>query len=235
MINIVIVDDEPNALRSLEWEIQNFSSEFSIQATFTEPLEAISYLRKKGTQALFLDIEMPQMDGFTFLEQFPSRDFPVIITTAYDRYAIKAIKESALDYLLKPVDSDDLAQSVAKIKSFWSQKIDASLSISPIQKVKIYHQGKYLFFNPEQIIYIKSDANNCELFFDNNPPLVISQTLKQLEILLPEAVFLRVHNSYIINLNHIKEYHKTEDYIVMSNKKGIPVSRQRKSLVLNRI
>ena len=235
MIDIVIVDDEPNALRSLEWEIENFSAAFSVKATFTDPLEAIAFLRKNGTQALFLDIEMPQMDGFTFFEQFPSRDFPVIITTAYDRYAIKAIKENALDYLLKPIDSEDLAQSVAKIKSFWNEKKDTSLTISPIQKIKIYHQGKYLFFSPEQIVYIKSDANTCELFFDNNHPLVITQTLKQLEGLLPETLFLRVHNSYIINLNHIKEYHKAEDYIIMSNKKGIPVSRQRKTEVMNRI
>lgn len=235
MIDIVIVDDEFNALRSLEWEIQNFSSEFSVKATFTNPTEAVSYLRKNGTQALFLDIEMPQMDGFTFLEQFPSRDFPVIITTAYDRYAIKAIKESALDYLLKPIDTDDLAQCVKKIKSFWVQRRNSTITISPIQKIKIYHQGKYLFYNPQQIVYIKSEGNSCEFFFENNHPLIITQTLKQLEELLPENTFLRVHNSYIINLNHIKEYHKAEDYLVMSNKKGIPISRQRKNMVFNKL
>jgi len=116
MIKAVIVDDEPKAIQSLSWELSNFSNDIDVIQTFSNPEKAISYLNVNTPDCLFLDIQMPTMDGFQFLEKLSNRDFPVVITTAYDEYAIKALKHEAIDYLLKPIDSDDLEATIQKIK-----------------------------------------------------------------------------------------------------------------------
>ena len=120
MLEAVLVDDEAKALQSLTWELTNFSDEIEVVASFTNPLQALEYLEKKENtpDCLFLDIEMPTMDGFQFIQKLKNKDFPVVITTAYNQYAIKALKHEAIDYLLKPIDSDDLSDTIAKIKKF---------------------------------------------------------------------------------------------------------------------
>ena len=112
MIKAVIVDDEPKAIQSLSWELTSFSDEIEIIKTFSNPEEAIDYLDNNVLDCLFLDIQMPTMDGFQFLEKLTNRDFAVVITTAYNEYAIKALKHEAIDYLLKPIDSDDLNDTI---------------------------------------------------------------------------------------------------------------------------
>src|SRR5690606_36195949 len=113
MIEAVIVDDESKALQSLTWELTNFSKEIKVANSFTDPFEALAYLEKNTPDCLFLDIEMPTMDRFQFIQNLKHRDFPVIITTAYNQYAIKALKHEAIDYLLKPIDTDDLMDTIA--------------------------------------------------------------------------------------------------------------------------
>ena len=138
MIDLILIDDEPSAIKSLEWEIGNFCKNVRLVATFTNARDAVSFLKKNTVDCVFLDIEMPDMDGFQFLEQFPNRNFAIVITTAFDQYAIKAIKESALDYLLKPIDSDDLIACFNKIEQ---QKSSASISEkleNSLEKIEIY-------------------------------------------------------------------------------------------------
>lgn len=121
MINVVIVDDEPKAIHILSWELTNFSDEITILDTFSSPENALEFLKHNTPDCLFLDIQMPTMDGFQFLDKLTNHDFPVIITTAYDEYAIKALKHEAIDYLLKPIDSDNLNDTIGKIKKFNSK------------------------------------------------------------------------------------------------------------------
>src|SRR5690606_12229325 len=116
MIEAVIVDDETKALQSLSWELTNFSKEIKVANSFTDPFEALAYLEKNSPNCLFLDIEMTSMDGFQFIQKLKNRDFPVTITTAYNQYAIKSLKHEDVDYLLKPIDTDDLKDTIAKIK-----------------------------------------------------------------------------------------------------------------------
>lgn len=116
MINAILIDDELNALKNLQWEIERFCPNIKIIDSFVDPLEAVSAMNYLKPDCVFLDIEMPEMDGFQLLSKLNYRNFDLIITTAYDNYAIKAFKEHAIDYLLKPIDSDDLTRSVAKIK-----------------------------------------------------------------------------------------------------------------------
>ena len=125
MIKAVIVDDEPKAIQSLSWELTSFSDEIEIIKTFSNPEEAIDYLDNNVLDCLFLDIQMPTMDGFQFLEKLTNRDFAVVITTAYNEYAIKALKHEAIDYLLKPIDSDDLNDTILKIKKHNSRLVNS--------------------------------------------------------------------------------------------------------------
>src|SRR5690606_8297261 len=114
MIKAVIVDDEPKAIQSLSWELTHFSDEIEVIETFSNPEDAIGYLNVHTPDCLFLDIQMPTMDGFQFLEQLDQKNFAIVITTAYNEFASKARKHEAIDYLLKPIDSDDLQDTVKK-------------------------------------------------------------------------------------------------------------------------
>ena len=244
MIKAVIVDDEPKAIQSLSWELTNFSDEIEILETFTDPEKAISYLEKNTPNCLFLDIQMPTMDGFQFLEKLSSKEFPVIITTAYNEYAIKALKHEAIDYLLKPIDSDDLQDTIKKIKKFNSRLINSNTIEEVLVKFNSQHNqkritintdGKLIFLDIDDIIYVESDGNYSTIIMVDNQKIVITKKLKEVNSLLPDHSFFRIHNSYIINLNKIKEFIKNEGYVVMQSNQKIPVARQRKSDFLEKL
>ncbi|OUS01391.1 DNA-binding response regulator [Flavobacteriales bacterium 33_180_T64] len=244
MIKAVIVDDEPKAIQGLSWELTNFSNDIEIIKTFSNPEEAIIYLNTTTPDCLFLDIQMPTMDGFQFLEKLSNKDFPVVITTAYDEYAIKALKHEAIDYLLKPIDSDDLEDTIQKIKKFNSRSISSSkieevlLSFNEKfdkKKITINTDGKLIFLDIEDIIFVESDGNYSTIVTTKQQNIVITKKLKEVDAILPEHYFFRIHNSFIINLNKIKEFIKSEGYVVMESNHKIPVARQRKSDFLEKL
>jgi two-component system LytT family response regulator len=244
MIKAVIVDDEPKAIQSLSWELGNFSDEIQIIETFTKPEEAIAYLKTHTPDCLFLDINMPTMDGFQFLDSLNHKDFAIIITTAYNEYALKALKNEAIDYLLKPIDSDDLKETIKKIKKHHS----SNLSVAKVeevllnfnanlknQKVILNTDGKLVFLNIDDILYIESDGNYSTFIMTNNQKMVVTKKIKEIDALLPANYFFRIHNSYIINLNKIKEFVKNDGYVVMESNDKIPVARLRKTDFLNKL
>jgi two-component system LytT family response regulator len=244
MINAVIVDDEPKAIQSLSWELTNFSDEITILDTFSSPENALEFLKHNTPDCLFLDIQMPTMDGFQFLDKLTNRDFPVIITTAYDEYAIKALKHEAIDYLLKPIDSDDLNDTIEKIKKFNSKPLSIdrleqlllNINNAPAkQKVTINADGKLIFININDILFVQSDGNYSTIYLKNNKKKVVTKKLKDINAILPQSSFFRTHNSYIVNLHKIKEFLKTEGYLIMESNHKIPVARQRKSEFLDTI
>ena len=237
MLNAVIVDDEPKAIQILSWELTNFSKDIKITKTFTNPESALVFLKTNTPDCLFLDVQMPTMDGFQFLEKLTNRNFAVIITTAYDEYAIKALKHEAIDYLLKPIDSDDLSDAIQKVMKFNSRILNSNklekflININKKQnkKITLNTEGKLVFLDIEDILFIESDGNYSTFNLKNKQRLVVTKKLKDVNNLLPENAFFRVHNSYIVNLNKIKEFLKTEGYVVMESNHKIPVARQRKS------
>ncbi|MGM0634532.1 MAG: LytR/AlgR family response regulator transcription factor [Bacteroidota bacterium] len=241
MLSVIIIDDEIKAIKSLEWEIANYCKDVEVEATFSNPEKAISYLKHNQPDCVFIDVEMPQMDGFQFLEHFQQRNFSVVFVTAYNQYAIKAIKEDALDYLLKPIDSEDLVKTVEKLKAekrngFSYDAIEERLRAHNTNKrIAIPFEGKLVFVNTEHIIYCKSDGNYCKVYLVDKKPLFISKKLKEIQVLLPEEDFLRIHNSYIVNLKKVSEYLKTDGYVVLDNQVKIPVSRTRKAEFLDKI
>jgi two-component system LytT family response regulator len=238
MLEAVLVDDEKNALQSLAWELTNFSDEIHIVASFTDPFEALSYLNTNTPDCLFLDIEMPTMDGFQFIQKLNNKDFPVVITTAYNQYAIKALKNEAIDYLLKPIDSDDLSDTILKIKKFNSKNYTAERleklllnfnSIEKKKKITLNTDGKLVFLENNQILYAESDGNYSTIYLTDGHKIVLTKKLKEVNDLLPSDSFFRIHNSYIINLSKIKEFLKTDGYVILESNHKIPVSRQKKS------
>lgn len=244
MLNAVIVDDEPKAIQGLSWELTHFSDDIRINETFTDPEEALDYLKRHSPDCLFLDIQMPTMDGFQFLERLENKEFAIIITTAYDEYAIKALKHEAIDYLLKPIDSDDLRETIAKIKKYTDKAIKFSRFEKVLsdfhnrldkKKISINADGKLIFLNEEELIFIESDGNYCTLMLNNNQRIVVTKKLKEVDAILSSHGFFRIHNSYIVNLNKIKEFIKNEGYVVMDSGHKIPVARQRKSDFLEKL
>ncbi len=238
MLEAVLVDDEIKALQSLSWELTNLSDEISVSASFTNPFEALEYLGKHTPDCLFLDIEMPTMDGFQFIQKLSNKNFPVVITTAYNQYAIKALKNEAIDYLLKPIDTDDLRDTIVKIKKFNSRNFTAEKleqillnfnSRSINKKITLSTDGKLIFLESDEILYAESDGNYSTIFLSDGHKIVLTKKLKEVNALLPNDSFFRIHNSYIINLNKIKEFLKTDGYVVLKSNHKIPVSRQKKS------
>ena len=243
MLISVIVDDEPKAIQSLSWELSNYSDQIKVIATFNNPEKALLFLTENNIDCLFLDIEMPTMDGFQFLNKLKFRDFAVVITTAYNEYAIKALKKDALDYLLKPIDSDDLEETIAKVKNYRSRTLDSNKIEKVLlgfneklntKKIAINTDGKLIFLETKEILYIVSDGNYSTFHTTNNKKIVVTKKLKEINTLLPNEIFFRVHNSYIINLTKVKEFFKTDSYVIIENNHKIPVSRQKKSAFLEK-
>jgi len=244
MLKAIIVDDESNAIKNLKWEIERFCPEVSILDGFTSPSEAISGINYLKPDCVFLDIEMPEMDGFQLLKELRFRDFNLIITTAYDNYAIKAFKENAIDYLLKPIDSDDLKRAVSKILSqkekqglgFELDKVIDSLRPPNNKKISIPLSGRTLFVDNEEVIYCKSDGNYTEIYLTEGKCEVITKNLKDVDRELLNEAFYRVHNSFVVNTYHIKEYIRADGhYLIMSNNQKIPISRTKRDALVQRL
>ncbi|MDA0178206.1 MULTISPECIES: LytR/AlgR family response regulator transcription factor [Mesoflavibacter] len=243
MLTAVIVDDEPKAIQSLNWELSNFDQQIKVVNTFTNPDQALEYLKDNVPDCLFLDIQMPTMDGFQFLQKLDNKNIAVIITTAYNEYAIKALKNDAIDYLLKPIDTDDLSLTVEKIKRFkktFSADVIEDILINftnnnSKKKITINTDGKLLFLNVDDILFAESDGNYSTIYMTDKQKILVTKKLKEVNLLLPEHLFFRIHNSYIVNLSKIKEFIKTEGYVIMESNHKIPVARQRKSEFLEKL
>lgn len=243
MIKAIIVDDELNAIKSLRWEIEKFCNGIEVIASFTNPIEAISAINQLKPDCVFLDIEMPKMDGFQLIKSLVTKNFDLIITTAFDNYAIRAFKANAIDYLLKPIDTDDLIESIAKVKANKEknilgadiEKLIQNLIPSRVpKKIGLAFSGKTIFVDSEDIIYCKSSGNYTELFFINQKKEVLSKKLKEVEELISNVNFYRVHKSYLVNVKYIKEFIKNDgNYLVLENKITVPVARLKKNDLLS--
>jgi two-component system LytT family response regulator len=243
MIRAIIVDDEVHCVEMLAWQLEKYCPQVQVIATCPSGMEGIAAIREKKPDLVFLDIEMPRMNGFEMLQALPKIDFDIIFTTAYDQFAIRAIKFSALDYLLKPIDKDELRASLDKIKEnpnqlISTQQLNMLLSNlhqvhNGLQKIALPTLEGYEMVMSEHIVRCESDSNYTLIYLKNNSKTIVSKTLKEVEELLEGHHFFRVHHSHLINLNEIKKYVKGDGgYLVMSDNSTVSVSRSKKDALL---
>jgi two-component system LytT family response regulator len=241
MLRAVIVDGEINAVHSLKWEIEHFCQGIEVCETFTDPVEAVSGINYLKPDCVFLDIERPQIDGFQLLERLTFRNFDLIFTTAFDTYALRAFKESAIDYLLKPVDSDDLQKAVKRIKANKSTdslgadlaKMLRDIEGKKISKIPLSFVDKTIFVRTENIIYCKSDGNYTHIFLKDQKNQILSKKIKEVEALINKPEFFRTHHSYLVNLSYVREFIKSDgQYLVLEDGSSVPVSRSKKAKLM---
>ena len=245
MIKAIIIDDEPYCCEALEMLLQRYCPQVQVAAICHSGKEAIKTIHSLKPQLVFLDIEMPQMNGFEVLEQLTSIPFELVFTTSYDQYAIKAIRFSALDYLLKPIDREELQQAVEKVVRRLEHPLPQQLELllqkiqpgpSSVQRIALPTMEGLQLVLINSIISCASHSNYTIFHLKNKEKITVSRTLKETEELLEEYGFLRVHHSFLVNLNEITKYMKGEGgYLVMSDESCIDVSRSRKELLLQRL
>jgi len=242
MLNILLVDDEKDALEALEWKLNNYIENVNV-TTCNSPIKAVDIINTTKPDVVFLDIQMPEMDGFSLIEALKFRDFNLIFTTAHDEFALKAIKVSAIDYLLKPVDKDELLSAMKKIKksennSLLENKLQLLLNNlnDNNDKINISADGKVYLLDKEDVIMLKSDKSYTTIFLTSEQQIIVSKTLKEVEKKFQFPEFFRVHNSYLINLNHVKEYLKgLGGELIMTNGLTASISRNRKTELFNKL
>ncbi|HRD57587.1 MAG TPA: LytTR family DNA-binding domain-containing protein [Ferruginibacter sp.] len=239
MIKILIVDDEVSASNILKLLIdKNIAGEKEIRCA-NDPVLALTVIQQWQPNLLMLDIEMPAMNGFDLLSKISSIHFPVIFTTAYDKYAIKAIRYSAFDYLLKPIDAEELTVTFERLLLNRTDMLHHSPALVnnlinnlKSQKLNLFklalstNAGVHLM-SPADILYCEGVGNYTRFHLTNANPVLVSKTIKEYEELLSEHSFLRVHKSYLVNLTHVIKYDK-EGFLKLSNNAVVAISRRKK-------
>ena len=243
MINSILIDDEQDGIEELQESIAKYCHEINILGAFTNPTEGLHAIRKLNPDLLFLDVQMPGMSGFELLERLSPVNFEVIFVSAFDRYAIKAIRFSALDYLLKPIDIDELMRAVARVKdrkernSYSIQSAlhnNERLRSGVIEQLAVPSADGIEFFEVKDIIFCKADGCYTTIYLKGKQPKIVTRVLKDFEDFLSESGFSRVHNSFLINLRHVKRYVRGEGgYVIMTDDHQVDISRRRKDEFLS--
>ena len=238
MLKAIVIDDEKQARDSVVSILQNSCNEIEIAATAANVAQAIDAINKHKPDIVLLDVNMPDGTGFDVFSKIHYKDFKTIFITAFDDYAIKAIKLSAVDYLLKPVNSNELIEAVNKAKEQAEReqdrvKISAFLNnftnlTNNNPKIVLKTAENIYVVNVQNIVHCESDNNYTTLFLNDKQKIIISKSLKEFENLLKEFGFIRVHRSNLININYISRFDKEKNMLFMQDNSKIPVSFRKK-------
>ena len=245
MISAIIIDDEAKGRLALREKLLSYCPQIKVVAEATNGQEALMLIQHHKPQLIFLDIEMPKMNGFEMLNELPEKDFHIIFTTAYDQYAIKAIKYAAFDYLLKPIDIQELQEAISNVETRENNQTKKQVELlqqnmlhpkKQLNKLAIPTLEGLLFFDINDIIHLEANSNYTNIYFTNKTKITASKTLKEFEELLPEDIFFRTHHSHLINLNYIKRYIKGDGgQIELQNGSYVDVARRKKEEFLKAI
>ncbi|GAB3777047.1 LytTR family DNA-binding domain-containing protein [Spirosoma horti] len=244
MLRAIIIDDEPNAVGLLSLRLSQHCPQIAMVASCTSSSKGIQAIIDYRPDVVFLDIEMPQQNGFHVLEAVSGIPFSLVFVTAYDKFALKAFRYSAVDYLLKPVDTQELIQAVSRVEK---NRLTAPEQIAQLKKqlvsgskslpdhIALPYQNGVAFVNLKDILYCESDDNYTKFYVADGQQHLVTKSMRDIQDLLEERDFLRIHRQYLINLNHIKKFVKGEgSYVVMTNQQSIPVSRAQKERLIER-
>ena len=238
-IKVIIVDDDLPSRRVLESFLDEYCSQVKVIAAIGSVAEAVEAIKNLQPNLVFLDIEMPGEDGFQLLNHFEDPDFMIVFVTAYQEYAIRAFRSSAVDYLLKPIEIADLIQSVNKaqrlheLRSNYTQQIAAlrsNLNQEQVtRRLALPVSDGYVFISIDDVIYLAANGSYTHVYLKDKKPLLISKKLYQLSEMITHPDMFKPHRSYIINLNHVVQYIRRDGgFIIMDNEKEIPLSTKRK-------
>ncbi|MGO4288259.1 LytR/AlgR family response regulator transcription factor [Chitinophaga sp. RAB17] len=243
MITCIIVDDEPRNISILSKMIHLYCPQVHVAGSATNIADALGLIHEHSPQLLFLDIEMPRGNAFDLLKQIMPVNFEVIFVTAFDTYAVKAFRYNALDYLLKPVDIEELKQSIQKVSTrLGIQDINTRLD-NLLQQVReketsrivLRTQQGAFFHTIADIILCEADGAYTRFEFVNGKSLLVTGNLKKYETALPARDFCRIHDTYLVNLNHIVRHHPGKSgYVEMINGRTVEISLRRKAEFLSR-
>ncbi len=242
IIKAIIIEDENQAIIALKQELSANCPGIEISGEASTIASAIDLIHSVKPKLIFLDIQLKDGSGFDLLEQLGTYNFKVIFTTAYSQYALKAIKISALDYLLKPIDTEELITAVKKATSSTIESSKLKLqnfvqnnSVKPLHKKLALHTSKGIFlYKLESIVRLQSEGNYTGIYFSNGKKEIVAKILRDFEELLENLGFVRIHHSHIINLTHLESYiNKDGGYVILLNKTTLPVSKRKKSALLS--
>lgn len=238
MIPCIIIDDETKCVHALELMVQRHCPDLTVVASSDNPDVGLEAIREHRPQVVFLDIEMPRMNGFDLLDKVGKIDFHVVFTTAYSQFAIKAFQYSALNYLLKPIDPEDLKETVRRIQQLQrppqQEQIDILLETlrrpePRVQRIALSTHDGLLFVHTQDIQYCQSENNYTWVHLTKGSKHLLAKTLKEFEETLPPTDFFRIHNSYLVNLNEIQRFVREDGgYVVMNNGVQITIARARR-------
>ncbi len=245
MLQCIIIDDEMNCIETLQLILQKkFADKITVAGFTAQPKEAVSLINDLHPDLVFLDVEMPNLNGIQLLQSLRQITFQVIFTTAHQHYALQAIRLNALDYLLKPINLEELAAAIQKCISRKQQQgselvtsfLQQLKANSTTKKIAIPSDNTVQFVPISEIIRIESNSNYSTVFFTSHTKILVAKTLKEFEDQLTDHNFLRVHHSHLINLEHVIGY-KNQDggYIIMQGNDSIEISRRKKQEVMQRL
>jgi two-component system LytT family response regulator len=243
MIKAILIDDEVHCLDTLSILISDYCPNVQVLECCTSAKKGLEAVACHKPALVFLDIEMPVMNGFEFLEQFNEITFAIVFTTSYDQYAIKAIRFSALDYLLKPIDPKELIAAIHKVQTQKHLPVPEQFRIlmnqvkhteTSFNKIAIPTSDGFELIPATEVIRCEADDNYTHLFLKSGTKIIACRTLKEVEEQLQDfSSFLRVHHSYLVNLNEVNKYIRGEGgYLIMSDGSTVNVSRSRKDALL---
>ena len=245
MIRSIIIDDEQHCIKSLLSDLQQHCPSVEILETCNSAKEGILTIKKQQPDLVFLDVEMPWMNAFEMLEIIGEIKFSIIFTTAHDEFAAKAFRISAIDYLLKPIDANDLKVAIQKVE----RKMEEGSSLNHIsnllrnirqpsaeQKIALPQREGYEFIDVVSIIYCQAEGAYTKVFITDKKPMLISRTLGDVEELLPPEIFQRIHHSSLINVTYISQFLRTDGgYVVLKNGEKLSVSKAKKEMLMARL
>jgi two-component system, LytTR family, response regulator len=243
MIKAIIVEDEKMSRETLRRLLEKYCPTVEVVAEADGYRKGIEEIRKYHPDVIFLDIQMPDGSGFRLLEELDDIDFEIIFTTAFDQFAIKAIKFSALDYLLKPIIPQDLTEAIIRVEKKKAEKArKKNLEVIPESSTTQDEKSRKIILSTSEMIHVISidDIIRCEsdnyytyFYFTDGRKLLVSKTLKENEELLSQHNFIRPHKSHLVNVKYIKSYIRQDGgYILMTDDTRIPVSRRKKDKIM---
>jgi len=246
MIKAILIDDEQHCLDTLSMLLKDYCPQIAIMEQCRSAKSGLGAIEKFSPDLVFLDIEMPAMNGFEMLEQFREFPFSVIFTTSYDQYAIKAIRFSALDYLLKPIDPKELIAAVQKIEAQKKIPLTDQFELllkhvnhrdSGFRKIAIPTVDGFELIPTDLILYCEADDNYTHIHVKNKHKITACRTLKDMQEQLHDfTFFVRVHHSYLVNLNEVTRYIRGEGgYVILTDGSTVNVSRSRKEMLIKKL